>query len=370
MLTINSWSDTAIPATVPTLSDACRTARFSRTAQPTAQCGELVITRGDNGKHSIDAITVTVGGSAPWVVTETGVTAPAGKSVKDYAANFGRMNLALGATNQSPIQAAIDSASPGDLILVDPGTYRENLIMWKPVRLQGVGAASVTINADAHPAGQDGPVAPAGELRLRPDARWRSQHGQRSTANSTRAGIVHLSERDVPQRVDRIPFEAIIGWDASGNGNLAQVLQEPTLMGAYEGAGITVLGRGVRDTGAAATDFWGQRSDRRAGAFPDGSVYLTAGSQRLRTSTRALTDGRDYGTSNYLLQPVAHRRPVDHQQLAGRRRRVHARLGAQPRDRQQPHLRQPRHAGRRHQPRQRRDAADASSTTARSAAPA
>src|SRR6202008_864059 len=47
-------------------------------------------------------------------------------------------------------------------------------------------------------------------------------------------------------RGDRIPFEAIIGWDAAGNGNLAQVLQEPTLMGAYEGAGITVLGRGVR----------------------------------------------------------------------------------------------------------------------------
>ena len=26
--------------------------------------------------------------------------------------------------------------------------------MWKPVRLQGVGAASVTVNADAHPAGK------------------------------------------------------------------------------------------------------------------------------------------------------------------------------------------------------------------------
>ena len=26
--------------------------------------------------------------------------------------------------------------------------------MWKPVRLQGVGAGSVTINADAHPAGK------------------------------------------------------------------------------------------------------------------------------------------------------------------------------------------------------------------------
>ena len=30
-------------------------------------------------------------------------------------------------------------------------------MMWKPVRLQGVGAASVTINADAHPAGKMDP---------------------------------------------------------------------------------------------------------------------------------------------------------------------------------------------------------------------
>ena len=43
---------------------------------------------------------------------------------------------------------------PGDLIIVGPGTYKENLLMWKPVRLQGVGAGAVTINADAHPAGK------------------------------------------------------------------------------------------------------------------------------------------------------------------------------------------------------------------------
>ena len=85
--------------------------------------------------------------TAPTVAGQTGVTAPTGKTVKDYSANFGRLGV-------SPIQTAIDSATPGDLILVQPGTYRENLLMWKPVRLQGVGAASVTINADAHPAGK------------------------------------------------------------------------------------------------------------------------------------------------------------------------------------------------------------------------
>ena len=44
-------------------------------------------------------------------------------------------------------------------------------------------------------------------------------------------------------QVDRLPLEGILGWDTTVNGNLAQLLQEPTLMGAYEGAGITVWRR-------------------------------------------------------------------------------------------------------------------------------
>ncbi|PYX40900.1 MAG: hypothetical protein DMG81_04980, partial [Acidobacteria bacterium] len=47
-------------------------------------------------------------------------------------------------------------------------------------------------------------------------------------------------------QIDRLPLEATVGWDATLNGNLAEQLQEPTLMGAYEGAGITVLSKGVR----------------------------------------------------------------------------------------------------------------------------
>ena len=62
---------------------------------------------------------------------------------------------------------------PGDLLMIDPtcpatchhcrcryggrpthGAYNELLLMWKPVRLQGVGAASSIINANTHPAGK------------------------------------------------------------------------------------------------------------------------------------------------------------------------------------------------------------------------
>ncbi len=55
------------------------------------------------------------------------------------------------------IQGAIDAALPGDMIMVDPGVYNELVIMWKPVRLQGVGAASSVINANTQPAGKLNP---------------------------------------------------------------------------------------------------------------------------------------------------------------------------------------------------------------------
>ena len=292
-----SWSDTTITGNVPAQLPPCRV------QQPlqSAQCGELVITRSDNGKRSIDAITVTAGGSAPWVVTANDfytnvggvITAPAGKTVSNYGSNFGRMFF-------SPLQVAIDSASPGDLILVQPGVYKENVIMWKPVRLQGVGAASVTVNADAHPAGKM-------------DS-WRRQttcvfglslDGTPNPGNTNYAGTDpnnngYSCPAVMYQRVDRIPFEAIVGWDASGNGNLAQVLQEPTLMGAYEGAGVTVLGRGARIP-ANSTDFWGQQATGGAGSFTDGTVWLT-NSPADCTQTPGV-DSRDYGTSNFYCNP-------------------------------------------------------------------
>ena len=98
-----------------------------------------------NGKQSVDTVTVTIGGKAP-----THVAASAS------------------------IQTAIDAAKPGDMLMIDPtcstaagpvacttaGTTHTNaahselLLMWKPVRLQGVGAASSIIDGNTHPAGK------------------------------------------------------------------------------------------------------------------------------------------------------------------------------------------------------------------------
>jgi len=73
-------------------------------------------------------------------------------------------------------------------------------------------------------------------------------------------------------------------------------------MGAYEGAGVTVLGRGVNV--GSSTDFWGQATAGVPGSYPDGSRYLRNTATDCNATAR--TNGRpetDYGTGNYQCNP-------------------------------------------------------------------
>lgn len=150
-----------------------------------------------------------------------------------------------------PIQDAIDAAQPGDMIMMNgsvmpsvAGTnavrcdmasignvtnaaascgaanYPELVIMYKPVRLQGVGAASVIINATKYP---------TQKLET-----WRSRintlFGLDSQGNTLPG---------TPQ-VDPLPGQEITG---------GIVLLEPSVLGTEEGAGITVLAKGLRANG-------------------------------------------------------------------------------------------------------------------------
>jgi hypothetical protein len=285
--TIDSWSDTQIQVTVPTGVPNCavqQQAQYQGTVpagqSSTALCGQLVITAG-NGKQSVDTVTVTVGGKAPTYVSPN--------------------PKASGGSPFGPIQAAINAAAPGDLIMVQPGLYNEILLMWKPVRLQGVGAASTVINANTHPSGRmtawrvavnclfgmavngqpwnTGPnqvPTPGGGGYLPTNLFDPSlQYSCPGTGWNYFVGLPNA-----PQ-IDRLPLEGTVGWDTTVNGNLAELLQEPSLLGAYEGAGITVLAKGVKYP--PGVNVFGTGPDTSAGSFiphegqfPVPTVELTA----------------------------------------------------------------------------------------------
>jgi len=156
--------------------------------------------------------------------------------------------------------------------------------MWKPVRLQGVGAATSIINANAQPAGKlldpwrrhincffglTTQGVPIGSISNgQPPAVYDATYQCPDTSNGPWNGF-NAAPPNSPQ-IDRLPLEATVGWDATLNGNLAEQLQEPSLMGAYEGAGITVLAKGL--------DFHGQdpwSDGNEGGAFPTGTTLLT-----------------------------------------------------------------------------------------------
>ena len=250
--TVTSWTDGSITATVPALGapngvPLCAVQQqaqyFGNNPVTPAYCGQLVITTA-SGQQSVDTVTVTIGGKPPTYV-----------------------NPALGPltpTGTGAIQQAIDAAAPGDLIMVPAGNYQEMVMMWKPVRLQGVAAASSIIDANAQPAGKMDP--------------WRvqlgclfglDQKGYPLASFQSCASWNYFTPASSPQ-VDRLPLEGIVGWDTTTNGNLAQLLSEPTLMGAYEGAAVTVVGKGVN---AGPGDYFGTGNEA---AFPTGSVVLTA----------------------------------------------------------------------------------------------
>jgi len=294
---IGSWSETSITVTVPAGVPACTVQQQAQYGGSAAQCGQLVITAA-NGKQSIDTVNVTIGGKTPTHVIASGT-----------------------------IQDAIDAAAPGDLIIVDPtctttagvatacatpsttnihnpATHTEMLIMWKPVRLQGAGAASTIINANTQPAGK----------LLDP---WRRHvncffgltlQGVPYTAaypGCPETGWNYFTAQPNVPQIDRLPLEATVGWDATLNGNLAELLQEPSLMGAYEGAGITVLGKGLDFHGANP---WNDANE--AGAFPPGTQLLqdvAAGTDSAGTiypaASSHCTDNPNPFPSNFMCNP-------------------------------------------------------------------
>jgi hypothetical protein len=297
-LTGVSWSDTVITGTVPTGVPNCQVQQQLQYGGSTAQCGELVITTAPsathpNGQQSIDTVTVTIGGKAPKHIPAT-----------------------------ASIQTAIDLAMPGDMLMIDPASqasaagpgqaaiHQEMLLMWKPIRLQGVGAVSSVLNGNTHPVGKLDPwrrevnclfgLAINGQANtdLGPNPALIGSNPYDSTGNyscplavngtetakfsATTSKLNYYSGTSSNPQVDRLPLEAVIGWDATQNGNLAELLQEPSLMGALEGATVTVLSKGVLYP--AGSDPFGAGATN-AGVYPAGTTLLSASNCGANTAT-------------------------------------------------------------------------------------
>jgi len=116
-LTNVTWTAAAITATIP---DNIGT-------------GQLVITRADSGRSTVDGLTVIID------VPESQV----------HQVPMGDMN------SDGLIQAEIDRANAGDVVLVPNGLYLESLIVTKPIQLQGSGR-STQISATQTPTSKIG----------------------------------------------------------------------------------------------------------------------------------------------------------------------------------------------------------------------
>ena len=180
-LTVTSWSNDEIIVTVPANA-------------PTAQ---LVITT-DSGNRAARSVTITT-------------------------------HLPSGNIHEvtSSIQAAIDGAAPGDLILLPPGTYSELVIMDKPVQLQGYGAGVARLTAIRNPAS-----------KLED---WREEIDIRAGSGTGTGSFDYL-----PNQEDGFESEEGSGVIVLGqaSGNFTEVLQSRIdgieITGAISGGGIYV----------------------------------------------------------------------------------------------------------------------------------
>lgn len=161
-------------------------ALYSQIAALPGGAGELVITRRDNGKSTVTSVTVVANAASAQVHTvQPPVVAP-------------------GNTVPTPISDAIAASAPGDVIVLPPGSYREMVLMTKPVQIAGAGAGSVSIN-------------PA---KTRTDAlqAWRTR--------------VQALLTSTPPAADLLPGQ-----------ELTFTIPEPGTLNTEEGAGILVLGQ-------------------------------------------------------------------------------------------------------------------------------
>jgi len=186
-LAINSWDDGMIEATVDTNQ---------------VSTGQLMVTRGDNGRSTLPGITLHVGECNPVVHVTGGGEWP-----------------------NTPIQDAIDGAEPGTLIVVEPGIYNENPIIWKNVKLQGSGVGSTRINGSPIPGSRV--------------AEWNDKIDALKAAGD----LIQIGDDDRFFRFIEAPVVFVLGKPGTFDAGSPGLIDGFTVMGAVAGGGVYVAGR-------------------------------------------------------------------------------------------------------------------------------
>lgn len=88
---------------------------------------------GASGLSTLNGITIHVKGPTPPLIPAA--TAPPYQPAV--------VNVADPTSDAHALQNAIDGAAPGSIVVLAPGVYRENVILWKPLKLQGRGTGGL-----------------------------------------------------------------------------------------------------------------------------------------------------------------------------------------------------------------------------------
>jgi len=130
----NATTPDTVVLNVPALaSNAAANAQPNTAFRPGPKQLTITTANANGGVSSVNGITVHVMGSN-------------GTGTNTVAYNPPVVNVpapAFTGPNAHALQNAVDAAAPGSLLVLSPGTYNENVLAWKPLKIQGRGAGGI-----------------------------------------------------------------------------------------------------------------------------------------------------------------------------------------------------------------------------------